>query len=104
MPYTGLYQLTAEGGISRPHAVRTGFTNGLDRDASRPSEDRRHRPGEPGPPAQDGEDLRGGHHGDRPAKGRDVAVIDASEERGHALQGDRQERREADSGERLGRR
>ena len=32
MPYTGLYQLTAEGGISRPHAVRTGFTNGLDRD------------------------------------------------------------------------
>ena len=49
-------------------------------------------PREPGPPAQDGEDLRGGHHGDRPAKGCDVAVTDAGEERGHTLQGDRQER------------
>ena len=31
MPYTGLYQLTAEGRRSRPHAIRTGFANGLDR-------------------------------------------------------------------------
>ena len=31
MPYTGLYQLTAEGAASRPHAIRTGFANGLDR-------------------------------------------------------------------------
>jgi len=32
MPYTGIYQLTAEGSVSRPHAIRTGFTGGLDRD------------------------------------------------------------------------
>jgi FAD/FMN-containing dehydrogenase len=31
MPYTGLYQLTAEGAVSRPHAIRNGLGEGLDR-------------------------------------------------------------------------
>jgi FAD/FMN-containing dehydrogenase len=31
MPYTGLYQLTADGAVSRPLTIRTGFARGLDR-------------------------------------------------------------------------